>query len=100
MNPAPKAHILIPRAMPLEQFHLQVIKWIKIRKPILDQPREQQIIGKPFLLPGNFGKHVRRALMLRDNPIEHSLAQLLVGNERRITRGHGQIGLGEHHVHI
>ncbi len=83
MNPAPKAHILIPCAMPLEQFHLQVIQRIEIRKAVLNRPSEQRIVSKTLSLASNLGKHVRSPLILSDDLVEHDLAQLLVGHELR-----------------
>ena len=45
-------------------------------------------------------QHVYRALPFRLDCGKNALAQLLVWYQLDIARGNGEIGFGEHHIHV
>mgnify|MGYP006151880011 CR=1 FL=1 len=87
-------------AVALDQFDLQVVQRVEIGEAVLDRARQQRIAGQAFLGAGDGREHAAGTFMLAGDAAEDGGAQLAVRHQSGVARGHGEVGLGEHHVHV
>src|SRR5438105_6629786 len=100
MDGAQQPLVLALGAMASQELDLQVVERIEIGEAVADRAGEGWVLCQKFALPGDRREKAPRALPLRLDAPEHVARELRVANERGVARADGEIGLGEHHVHI
>ncbi len=100
MNAALGALVGLPFAEAVQEFDLQVIERVDIRKAGADRTLERGVVGQALGVAGDRGEHVGGELPFAQQRLEHFLARLGVGHQFGITLRHAQIGLGQHHVDV
>ena len=90
----------IAAAVTLEQLDLQVVERVHVRGAQFQRLAEQGVVGQQFILFFNRQQVAAGQRPFGLNAAEYALAQLGIGNQFGVARGDGEVGLGQHHVHI
>ena len=109
----PEAMPLIDRWMPrairssvsaspvaLEQFDLQVVQRVHVRRAQLERVTQHRVVGEQFVLFLDGQQVLAGQIPFGPDAAEDAFAQLGIGDQFGVARGDGEVGLGQHHVHV